>query len=160
MKIKKITLVLFFSAFLFSCSDNQSELSENVKNNDNQKKESVKLEDSPKKTQDIRLVDSDSKEKKYPGWSLIKEKEEKKLNDYCQKVGSDSQEHCMDSLQTLIEIKYDSLSQTDLFKKMKEKQIAEQNSYARQIAQKKMPNPPGPESFFRLIAIKNVLGEK
>ena len=160
MKIKKITLVLFFSAFLSSCSDNQSELSENVKNNDNQKKESVKLEDSPKKTQDLRLVDSDSKEKKYPGWSLIKEKEEKKLNDYCQKVGSDSQERCMDSLQTLIEIKYDSLSQTDLFKKMKEKQIAEQNSYARQIAQKKMPNPPGPESFFRLIAIKNVLGEK
>ena len=42
---------------------------------------------------------------------------------------------------------------------MKEKQLEEQKKYAKQIAQKQMPNPLGPESFFRLIAIKNVLGE-
>lgn len=83
-----------------------------------------------------------------------------KVNDFCQKIKSPSQKHCVDSLHALIEIRYDSLSQTELFKKMKEKQIEEQKKYAEQIASKRMPNPPGPESLFRLFAIKDVLGEK
>lgn len=90
----------------------------------------------------------------------FKRKRRKKLNDFCQRTGDYPQEHCVDSLQSLIQIKYDSLSRTELFSKMKEKQLEEQKKYAKQIAERKMPNPPGPEGFFRLIAVKNVLGEK
>lgn len=159
MKTKKIIPLLFFCVFLSSCSDNQQEYSRNENNKDKLKNENVILENSKKILPKIKEENSDSKEKQYPGWSLLKQKEEKKLNDFCQRTESNAQEHCVDSLQTLIEIKYDSLSHTELFRKMKEKQLEEQKKYAKQIAQKQMPNPLGPESFFRLIAIKNVLGE-
>jgi len=160
MKITKIIFLLFFCSFLPNCSDNRQEYSRNENNKDDVEKKTVELENLKKDLKKTKATDSGFKENQYSGWLHLKEKEEKKLNDFCQRTGDYPQEHCVDSLQSLIQIKYDSLTRTELFSKMKEKQLEEQKKYAKQIAERKMPNPPGPEGFFRLIAVKNVLGEK
>ena len=154
MIVKHIMQVLTLCGILLGCSDQKdtSDISNKCQN------EMAPLEQNY--SQEIKESNPDSKETRYFGGQLLKEKEEKKVNDFCQKIKSPSQKHCVDSLHALIEIRYDSLSQTELFKKMKEKQIEEQKKYAEQTASKRMPNPPGPESLFRLFAIKDVLGEK
>lgn len=78
-----------------------------------------------------------------------------KIETYCKNIGE-----CVDSLNTIVEKKLDSLKQTDKFKVLMSEYIKKNDSLEQNGLLSSQPRYPNPEGFFRLLIIHKLLEEK
>ena len=88
-------------------------------------------------------------------FSLQNETGNTKIEAYCKNLGK-----CIDSLNTIVEKKLDSLKQTDKFKVLMSEYIKKNDSLEQNGLLSSQPRYPNPEGFLRLLIIDKLLEEK
>lgn len=77
------------------------------------------------------------------------------IETYCKYIGK-----CIDSLNTIVEKKIDSLKQTDKFKTLMSEHIRKNDSLKQNGLLSSQPRFPNPEGFFRFLIIHKLLEKK
>ncbi len=148
MILKQLMLVLSMCGILLGCSA-QKDSSTDFNKSQNEIGSMDQKNSSKNFFYEKRMTDDSNR------FSLQNETGNTKIEAYCKKLGK-----CIDSLNTIVEKKLDSLKQTDKFKVLMSEYIKKNDSLEQNGLLSSQPRYPNPEGFLRLLIIDKLLEEK